>query len=45
MRFFMMASLATLILTLAACAGPNGMASGTHRGASARTDIFKLPFP
>jgi len=37
--------LALFVLSLTACAGPNGSANGTHRGGSARTDIFRIPFP
>lgn len=45
MKACLFAALMAPLLTLAACAGPNGAASGTHRGASARADIFKIPFP
>ena len=37
--------LMVVILFLTACASPNGSASGSHRGASARSDIFKIPLP
>ncbi|MCB9989903.1 MAG: hypothetical protein H6867_00805 [Rhodospirillales bacterium] len=35
----------TLICALTGCAGPNGSASATHSGASARTDLFKISLP
>ncbi len=34
-----------IALALASCAGPNGAANGTHHGASARADIFRIPLP
>ncbi len=30
---------------LASCAGPNGTVSGTHRGGTAKADIFSIPLP
>jgi len=32
-----------LVFLLSSCAGLNGSANGTHKGASAHTSIFKVP--
>lgn len=37
--------LAVALITLSGCAGLNGSARGTHRGGSARADIFKISLP